>query len=142
MRPATAEGLAGLKPVSADGVVSYGTQTHPADGTAGMIVTGIAQAREVGTAGPYARILATGFATRLAGQMPKAPVPAARAALSDAELDFADIEIVKTHNPFAVNDLWFAAQTGVDARRDESVRMQPYLRSPPGPDRRPRGSSS
>jgi acetyl-CoA acetyltransferase len=46
--------------------------------------------------------------------MPKAPVPAARAALLDAGLDFAGIDIVKTHNPFAVNDLWFAAQTGVD----------------------------
>jgi acetyl-CoA acetyltransferase len=46
--------------------------------------------------------------------MPKAPVPAARAALRDAELDFTDIEIVKTHNPFAVNDLWFAAETGIE----------------------------
>jgi acetyl-CoA acetyltransferase len=46
--------------------------------------------------------------------MPKAPVPAARRALADAGLDFRDIDIVKTHNPFAVNDLWFAAHTGVD----------------------------
>lgn len=114
VRPVTGEGLAGLKPVLDDGVVSYGTQTHPADGTAGMIVTGIAQAREVDAGGPHARLLATGFARVSPGEMPKAPVPAARAALSDAELDFSDIEIVKTHNPFAVNDLWFAAQTGVD----------------------------
>src|SRR5581483_5489924 len=47
VRPVSAEGLAGLKPVWDNGVVSYGTQTHPADGTAGMIVTGVAQAREV-----------------------------------------------------------------------------------------------
>jgi acetyl-CoA C-acetyltransferase len=114
VRPVTADGLSGLKSVLPDGVVSYGTQTHPADGTAGMIVTGAAQAREIGGDGPFARVLATGFARVSPGEMPKAPVPAARAALSDAGLDFAGIDIVKTHNPFAVNDLWFAAQTGVD----------------------------
>jgi acetyl-CoA C-acetyltransferase len=114
VRPITDEGLAALKPVRADGVVSYGSQTHPADGTAGMIVTTAAQALELGVEGPYARLLASGFARVSPGTMPKAPVPAARAALRDAELDFADIEIVKTHNPFAVNDLWFAAETGVD----------------------------
>ncbi len=34
----TAEGLAKLAPQSPDGVVTFGTQTHPADGTAGMVV--------------------------------------------------------------------------------------------------------
>jgi acetyl-CoA C-acetyltransferase len=115
VRPVTAEGLAGLKPVRADGVVSYGSQTHPADGTAGMIVTSPAQARELEVEGPHARLLASGFARVSPGTMPKAPVPAARAALRDAGLDFSDIEIVKTHNPFAVNDLWFAAETGIAA---------------------------
>jgi acetyl-CoA C-acetyltransferase len=114
VRPVTAEGLAGLKPVWDGGVVSYGTQTHPADGTAGMIIAGMAQVREAGADGPLARVLATGFARVSPGEMPKAPVPAARRALADAGLDFRDIDLVKTHNPFAVNDLWFAAHTGVD----------------------------
>jgi len=35
----TAEGLAKLAPASPEGVVTFGTQTHPADGTAGMVVT-------------------------------------------------------------------------------------------------------
>jgi acetyl-CoA C-acetyltransferase len=121
VRPVTAEGLAALKPVRGDGVVSYGSQTHPADGTAGMIVTTVEQARELGVEGPYARLLASGFARVAPGTMPKAPVPAAEAALADAGLGFSDIEIVKTHNPFAVNDLWFAAETGVDAER-----LNPY----------------
>jgi acetyl-CoA acetyltransferase len=115
VRPVSAEGLAALAAVRSDGVVSYGTQTHPADGTAGMIVTTAEQARELGVDGPYARLLASGFARVAPGTMPKAPVPAARAALGDAGLDVRDIDIVKTHNPFAVNDLWFAAETGVDA---------------------------
>jgi acetyl-CoA C-acetyltransferase len=121
VRPVTAEGLAALKAVRPDGVVSYGTQTHPADGTAGMIVCRAAGIGELGVDGPVARVLATGFARVAPGTMPKAPVPAAVAALRDAGLDFGDLDIVKTHNPFAVNDLWFAEQTGVDVQA-----MNPY----------------
>ena len=115
VRPVTSEGLAALGPVRRDGVVSYGSQTHPADGAAGVIVTTPEQARDLGVEGPYARLLASGVARVAPGTMPKAPVPAAHAALRDAGLALADIDIVKTHNPFAVNDLWFAAETGVDA---------------------------
>lgn len=121
VRPVTAEGLAGLDAVRPDGVVSYGTQTHPADGTAGMIVTTLDQARDLGVEGPYARLLASGFARVAPGTMPKAPVPAARSALRDAGLELPEIEIIKTHNPFAVNDLWFAAETGI-----EPEQLNPY----------------
>jgi acetyl-CoA C-acetyltransferase len=121
VRPIVSEELAALTPVRGDGVVSYGTQTHPADGTAGMIVTTAEQARELGVEGPYARLISSGFARVAPGTMPKAPVPAARAALGDAGLDFGDLELVKTHNPFAVNDLWFAAETGIDA-----AALNPY----------------
>jgi acetyl-CoA acetyltransferase len=114
VRPVTAEGLRALSPVLPDGVVSYGSQTHPADGTAGLIVTTEHQARELGVDGPFGRILASGFARVEPGTMPKAPVPAAHAALRDAGLDFGDVDVIKTHNPFAVNDLWFARATGVD----------------------------
>ena len=54
IRPATPEGLEALRPVRADGVVSYGSQTHPADGTAGAVVTTPAQARDLGVEGPLA----------------------------------------------------------------------------------------
>jgi acetyl-CoA acetyltransferase len=53
--------------------------------------------------------------------MPRAPVPAARIALDHAGLRIDQIDIIKTHNPFAVNDLWFARETGVDVRL-----MNPY----------------
>ncbi len=121
VRPTTADGLATLEPVLDGGVVSYGSQTHPADGTAGMILTTERQAREVGIEGPFATVRASGFARVAPGTMPKAPVPAARAALADAGLEVDDLEIIKTHNPFAVNDLWFAREMGVDAGS-----MNPY----------------
>jgi acetyl-CoA acetyltransferase len=105
IRPAPLETLAGLKPVSEGGVVSYGSQTHPADGCAGLVVT---------SAPAEVRILSSGFARVARGEMPKAPVPAAQAALDDAGLTLDQIDIIKTHNPFAVNDLWFARETGAD----------------------------
>jgi acetyl-CoA acetyltransferase len=43
--PTTAEGLARLKPVLPNGTVTFGTQTHPADGTAGLLVTTKERAR-------------------------------------------------------------------------------------------------
>ena len=114
VRPVTIEGLADLPPIDRDGVVSYGSQTHPADGTAGMIVTTPELARQLGVEGPMATVLASGFARVAPGEMPKAPVPAARAALNDALLDIADIDVIKSHNPFVVNDLWFAQEMGID----------------------------
>ena len=111
----TPEALQKLAPVTPGGVVSYGSQTHPADGTAGLVVAAEARARELSVGEGVARILATGFARVERGRMPKAPVPAARAALADAGLRFDQVDVIKTHNPFAVNDLWFARETGVDA---------------------------
>jgi acetyl-CoA C-acetyltransferase len=111
----TAEALSKLAPVQPDGVVSFGSQTHPADGTAGLVVAGEERARELSGGAGMARILATGFSRVERGRMPKAPVPAARKALNDAGLDIGAVDVIKTHNPFAVNDLWFARETGVVA---------------------------
>ena len=48
--------------------------------------------------------------------MPEAPIPAAKRALMNAGLTIKDIEAVKTHNPFAVNDIVFARETGFRPR--------------------------
>lgn len=42
----TAAGLASLGPVQPDGTVTYGGQTHPANGNAGMVVTSRERARD------------------------------------------------------------------------------------------------
>lgn len=103
----SAEALAALEPVTRGGVVTYGSQTHPADGTAGAIVT-----RSGSAPGGTVRLLAAGFARVEAARMPKAPVPAALAALTACGLALADVDAVTTHNPFAVSDLWFSRETG------------------------------
>jgi acetyl-CoA acetyltransferase len=112
IHPTTAEGLSSLAPVAEGGVVTFGTQTHPADGCAGLLVTGEARARELSRGEGVARILATGHARVKRSHMPMAPVPAADRALADAGLRIKDVAIVTTHNPFAVNDVYFSRQTG------------------------------
>ena len=75
----TPEGLAKLAPVDPDGVVTYGTQTHPADGAGGMVVTSVQAARDLSNDG-IARVLGIGMARAAKAEMPKAPVPAAQRA--------------------------------------------------------------
>ena len=90
------------------GVDSYGSQTHPADGCAGLIVTDA-------PAGPSARILASRLRARGARRDAEGARARRRPPRShDAGLAIADIDVIKTHNPFAVNDLWFARETGAD----------------------------
>ncbi len=121
VHPTTVEGLAKLSPVVPDGVVTYGSQTHPADGAAGILVTTLGRARELARGKGVARVLSTGFARTDPAYMPKAPVLAAQTALADAGVDLHDVDVVTTHNPFAVNDLWFSRQTGFPLDR-----MNPY----------------
>lgn len=111
--PTTAEGLAKLKPVKEGGTITFGGQTHPADGNAGAIVTTRERAREVATdKGIEVEILGFGMARVEPGYMPMAPSPAAINAMKNAGLDIGGIDVIKTHNPFAVNDIALARDTG------------------------------
>lgn len=131
VHPYSAASLAGLEPVQAGGVVTFGTQTHPADGCAGAVVVDAAEAGEWvaasasssagGGGGPVARLLASGVARAEKAFMPMAATTAAQRALAEANVAIGEIRCVVTHNPFAVNDLWFADQTGYPLER-----MNPY----------------
>lgn len=115
IHPTTAEGLKKLKPVKEGGTVTYGGQTHPADGNAGMVVTTAAIAGELAPAGS-AQISLRGFGQARVDMawMPSAPVPAARRALAAAGIGIQDVAAIKSHNPFAVNDTIFAREFGID----------------------------
>lgn len=110
----TAEGLARLRPVQPGGTVSFGTQTHPADGNCGMIVTSRERARELSRDRAIEiQILGFGQARAKKGFMAQATVPAARNALNAAGVNLAEIKAIKTHNPFAVNDIYLARELGI-----------------------------
>jgi acetyl-CoA acetyltransferase len=130
----TAEGLAKLKPIRPNGTVTFGSQTHPADGNAGAIVTTRERAREC-SADPGIEVELLGFGSARAekGCMPLAPVPASRAALAAAGLALRDVDAVKTHNPFTVNDLVFARETGFPLENMNNYGCSQIWGHPQGP---------
>lgn len=128
----TREGLAAPKPM-AGGVVTAGMQTHPADGSAAALVCGEATARELSGGNGVVRLIATGFGRAPSAQMPKAPVLAAERALANAGLGYADIKLVNSHNPFAVNDLWFEQQTGYPLDKTNCYGSSLVYGHPQGP---------
>jgi acetyl-CoA acetyltransferase len=48
------------------------------------------------------------------GYMPMAVLPAAKMALEKAGVEIDDVNTVKTHNPFVVNDIYLAREFGID----------------------------
>ena len=132
--PTTAEGLAKLKPVKPDGTHSFGTQTHPADGNAGAIVTTRERAREL-SADKNIEVELLGFGQSRVekGFMPLAPAPAAQVALKRAGLGIKDVDAVKTHNPFAANDIAFARETGFPLERMNNYGCSLIWGHPQGP---------
>jgi len=130
----TPEGLARLKPIKADGTVTFGGQTHPADGNAGVIVTTRDLAREFSQdAAIEVELLGFGTARVEKGYMPLATVPAASIALAAAGLTFKDIDALKSHNPFAVNDLVLARETGFPLERMNNFGCSLIWGHPQGP---------
>ncbi len=130
----TAEGLAALKPVQPNGTVTFGAQTHPADGNAAMLVTTRERARELADdAKVEVRIAGCGLARTEKAHMPQAPVPAARRALADADLTIGDIDCIKSHNPFAVNDAVFAREFNLDWRKMNNYGCSLVWGHPQGP---------
>jgi acetyl-CoA acyltransferase len=103
--------------VAPGGTVTFGGQTHPADGNAAIILTTRERARELAT-NPKIAVRVRGFGQARAelAYMPEATVPAAQCALAQAGLRIDQIVAIKTHNPFAINDLLFARANGVDWR--------------------------
>jgi acetyl-CoA acetyltransferase len=112
--PSTAEGLAALKSAP-DSILTFGAQTHAADGNAGMIVTSKDKANELSADKSVTiQIVSFGFGRVQKAHMPEAPVPAAKQALEKAGIKVSDLKAVKTHNPFSVNDIVLRKEMGID----------------------------
>ena len=130
----TAEGLGRLKPVISGGTVTFGGQTHPAVGSACMVVTTRDKARELSSDKAIrVKILGFGSARTDLAYMPEAPVKAAKVALARADLAIGDIDAIKSHNPFAVNDIVFARETGADIEAMNNYGCSLIWGHPQGP---------
>jgi len=132
--PTTREGLSGLRPMLPEGTVTFGSQTHPADGNSGMIITTKDIAGELSSDSKI-EIQFVGFGTARVkkGFMAEAVVPASRAALKDAGIEMEDIKAVKTHNPFAVNDIFFSREMGFDVNNMNNYGSSIIWGHPQGP---------
>ncbi|MBS99132.1 MAG: acetyl-CoA acetyltransferase [Oceanospirillaceae bacterium] len=132
--PTTAEGLAKLRPVNEGGVVTFGNMTHPADGNASVIVANSDKAQSLSKDASI-RINICGFGqsrTELA-HMPEAPIDAAKNALKMAGIEIGQVKAIKTHNPFAVNDVAFAKATGIDVMSMNNYGCSMVWGHPQGP---------
>ena len=112
--PSSIEGLEKLKPILPDGTVTFGGQTYPADGNAGMIITTPEKANEMSSNSDIIiQLISYAQGRTKKGFMPAANIPACKIVLPEAGIDIADVKAIKTHNPFAVNDIYFAKKMGV-----------------------------
>ena len=132
--PCTAEGLAKLKTVLSDSILTAGSQTHAADGNAGMIVTTKEKADEISADKSVTiRILSYGLARAEKAYMPEAPIPAARRALEKAGIAVSDLAVLKTHNPFSVNDIIMRKELEIDDKIFNNYGSSLIFGHPQGP---------
>ncbi len=130
----TEAGLAKLRPVLPGGSVTFGGQTHPADGNAGMILTTPDKAREISTdLAIRVRLRGFGSARTERAFMPEAILPAAQMALDQAGLTIGEIDAVNSHNPFAVNDILFSRETGFPLEKMNNFGCSLIWGHPQGP---------
>lgn len=127
-------GLAKLRPVMKEGTVTFGSQTHPADGNAGLLVCSRERAKAWSRdGGEPVRVHSYAQARVEKGYMAKAVVPAAKRALAEAGIGIGDVKVIKTHNPFAVNDLYFAKHMEVEAESFNNYGCSLIYGHPQGP---------
>ncbi len=119
VHPTTREGLSALSPVLEGGTVTFGTQTHPADGNAGIL---LASSRDRAAALSRdehieVRLVSFGQARVKRGFMPMAVAPAAGIALERAGVRASELTSVTSHVPFALNDVYLSRELGLDPER-------------------------
>lgn len=134
--PPNPEKMAGLKPVREGGSVTFAAQTHPADGSAGVVmVSQPEKARELASRSdaPLIEVISAGQARVKKAHMPAAPIDAAHRALSAAGLNVSSINVFKSHNPFSVNDIAFARAFDLDWRQMNNYGCSLIWGHPQGP---------
>ena len=130
-RKVTPQTVASKKPVLESGTVTSLSQTFPADGNAGVqLVNGDVDAAAGGTT---VRLLGYATARARPAFMGQAPVPAAQSLLDRLSLKADSMTAIKTHNPFAVNDVYLCEQMGLEWDRVNNFGSSLTWGHPQGP---------
>jgi len=131
--PCTEEGLSKLK-TKPGCVLSFGAQTHPADGNAGMVITTKEKADEFSADKTVnIQVLSYGVSRVKKAHMPFAPTPAAQNAMKNAGITVDNLAAVKTHNPFTINDLVMEKVLGIDEKIFNNYGSSLVFGHPQGP---------
>lgn len=108
------EALAGLTPsFRQDGTITAGNASPLSDGASGVLLGSEAAAAEIGTA-PLCRVAGRGEAASEPAMFGYAPVEAARRALDQAGIGWADVGTVELNEAFAVQSLACIDAWGID----------------------------
>ena len=107
VRRVTLDGLRQMREL--DCCVTTGTQTHASDGMATLLVTTREKARQLSRRPEIdIQFVAKAEVRTHPAMMPESPTLAVQKLLAKSGLTMADIAVVKSHNPFAVNDAIFS----------------------------------
>jgi len=129
----TMEGLVNLKTVLKEGVHTFGSQTHPADGNVGLIVATKEKALKLSTQKIPVQVISYGFNRAKKAFMPAAPAGAVRMALSNAGIGVTEVAVFKNHTPFIANDLHLAKELGLDKASINNYGTSLVFGHPQGP---------
>ncbi len=117
-----------------DACVTTGTQTHASDGMATLLVTTAQKARELSPRPEIVIQFVAKAETRThPALMPEAPTLAVQKLLAKTGFTMADIAVVKSHNPFAINDAIFSKVLGYDWRKANKTGCSLVWGHPQGP---------
>lgn len=132
VRQITLESLRAMREL--DTCVTPGTQTHAADGMATLLVTTQEKAKELSSK-PEIDIQFVGKVEvrTTPGLMAEAPAFAVQKLLERTGLKMSDIAVVKSHNPFAVNDAIFSTLLDYDWRKMNNAGCSLVWGHPQGP---------
>jgi len=78
-------------------------------------------------------VVSYGYARTKPAFMAAAVYPAAQMALDNAGISAGDVKAVKTHNPFAANDIYLADKLGLDVNSMNNYGCSLIFGHPQGP---------
>lgn len=117
-----------------DTCVTSGTQTHASDGMASLLVTTREKAKELSRRPEIdIRFIGKTEVRTSPGMMPEAPALAARKLLQAKGLSMKDMAVIKSHNPFAINDVVFSKIMEHDWRHMNKTGSSLVWGHPQGP---------
>lgn len=132
VRRLTLDGLRQMREL--DTCVTTGTQTHASDGMATLLVATPEKARELSRRPEVViQFVAKAEVRTHPALMPEAPTLAVQKLLAKTGIALSDIAVVKSHNPFAINDAIFAKVMGYDWRKVNRTGCSLVWGHPQGP---------